>query len=427
MSLDRIYRQALKAFENKDLLKAKKLFLKILKHHPQHLDAHYLLGTLYAEQGLHRKALHHLNEAIKINPNSAMIHTNLGILHLQINDFISAEKSLRTALAIDETLYQAHFNLAIVLQQTNQIAESLDHLLSTLKIDPYFFPALLRVAQIQKESDDLLSAEFNARKAVEIQPENIEALYLLANILAQSEQVEQTIEVYQQLLKLNPDDESAAYVLSILNEKIPSAPPRIHFENIFNEMSGDFDHHLEELGYQGPMQLLSLLKITENTETKFNRLLDIGCGTGAVGQLFHDQVKYLMGIDIADKMLGQCEQTGLYNDLECTDIFALDAKNKDFDLVVAADVFPYLGELNPIIQAIGQRMIPGGFLLFTTERDETAEGYYVDKLSGRYRFSDDYLKEVAQKQQFKIIHMQTEPLRKEKSEWISGHFCVWQK
>ena len=56
MSLDRIYRQAIKAYENKDLLKAKKLFLKILKYHPQHLDAHYLLGTLLAEQGLHKKA-----------------------------------------------------------------------------------------------------------------------------------------------------------------------------------------------------------------------------------------------------------------------------------------------------------------------------------------------------------------------------------
>ena len=427
MSLDRIYRQALKALENKDLLKAKKLFLKILKNNSDHLDAHYLLGTLFAEQGLPRKALHHLNEAIRINPNSAMIHTNLGILHLQSKDLISAEKSLRTALAIDETLYQAHFNLAIVLQQDNHITESIDHLLSTLKIDPYFFPALLQIAQIQKESGDLVSAEFHARKAVKLQPENIDALYFLANILAQSEQVEQTIEIYQQLLKLNPDDESAAYVLGILNEKTPDAPPRIHFENIFNEISDEFDHHLQELGYQGPRQLLSLLHKTEKAETKFNRLLDIGCGTGAVGQLFHDQVKYLMGIDIADKMLGHCEQTGLYDDLDCSDIFDLDAKYTDFDLVIAADVFTYLGELNPIIQAISQRMTSGGFLLFTTERGESAKGYYVDKLSGRYRFSDDYLKEIAQKQQFKIIHMQTEPLRKEKDEWISGHFCIWQK
>ena len=427
MSLDRIYRQALKAFENKDLPKATKLFLKILKHHPNHLDAHYLLGTLFAEQGLHRKALHHLNEAVRINPNSPMIYTNLGIIHLQSNDYKSAEISLRTALAIDENLYQAHFNLAIVLQQTHQITESLDHFLSTLKIDPYFFPALLRVAQIQKESGDLVSAESNARKAVKIQPENIDALYLLANILAQSEQVEQTIEIYQLLLKLNPDDESAAYVLSVLNEKNPNAPPRTHFENIFNDIADKFDHHLQTLGYQGPRQLLSLLQKTEKTQTKFNRLLDIGCGTGAVGQLFHDQVNYLMGIDIADKMLGHCEKTGWYNDLECADLLSLDAMHKDFDLVVAADVFPYLGELNPIIQAIGQRMSSGGFLLFTTERDEIAEGYYVDKLSGRYRFSDEYLKEVAQKQQFKIIHMQTEPLRKEKNEWILGHFCVWQK
>jgi len=356
-----------------------------------------------------------------------MIYTNQGIVFLQIGDYQSAEKSLRTALAIDETLYQTHFNLAIVLQQTGQREESLQHLHSTLNIDPYFVPALLRAAQIQKQSGDLVSAEFNVRKALGLQPENIDALYLLANILAQSEQVEKTIEVYQQLLKLNPDDKSAAYVLNILHEEIPGSPPRIHFENIFNEMADDFDHHLQGLGYQAPGQLFSLLQKTENNKTRFNRLLDIGCGTGAVGQLFHDQVDYLMGIDIADKMLGHCQQTGLYHDLACSDIFELDAVSKDFDLVVAADVFPYLGELNPIIQAIGQRMTSGGFLLFTTERGETADGYYVDKLSGRYRFSDDYLTQVAQQQQFKIIQMQTERLRKEKNEWISGHFCMWQK
>ena len=427
MSLDRLHRQALKAYEDKELPKARKLFEKILKINPEHLDAHYLLGTLLAQLGLPKKALVHLNTAARINPDSPMVLTNMGIIHLQANNYPDAEKCFQDSIALDSNQFQAHFNLAILFQQKQQIADAIDSYQFALKLEPNFFPALMCVAYLQLETGDFSSAEFNMRRAVSLQPDNVEALHLLSNILAQSGQLEPTREVYKRLLAINPDDSSARYVLNILNGETPKAPPRIHFEKIFNSLSGKFDAHLKELGYQGPERLLSLLQKIEITERKFNRLLDVGCGTGAVGQIFHTQTEYVLGIDIADKMLEHCRKTEFYNQLECTDIFELDKIHTDFDLVVAADVFPYLGDLNPVIKAIGERMIAGGYLLFTTERDQKSDRYFVDKLSGRYRFNDDYLKDIARQELFEIICMQIEPLRQEKGDWLEGHFCVWQK
>ena len=139
----------------------------MLKKNARHLDSHYLLGTLFAQQGKRQKAFQHLNSAARLNPESPLVQTNLGILHQQDGNYQQAEECLRAAIAIDSGLFQGHFNLAIVLQNENRLPEAIQSLLSALQIDPHFPQALLRIAQLQKETGNISLAEFYAAKALQ--------------------------------------------------------------------------------------------------------------------------------------------------------------------------------------------------------------------------------------------------------------------
>ena len=78
MSIDKLLRKAIEKHENLEYEEAGKLYRKILSTKPRHLDANYLLGTLYSECGDYEKAKQHLARASLINPNSPMVQVNLG-------------------------------------------------------------------------------------------------------------------------------------------------------------------------------------------------------------------------------------------------------------------------------------------------------------------------------------------------------------
>lgn len=427
MSSQRAFQRAVEAYERRSLGTARKAFEKILRNEPNHLDARYLLGTLCAEQGQRRQAFHHLNKAAELDPESAMIRTNLGILYQQEGDLVHAEEFFRAALRRDDSLFQAYFNLAVVLYKQHRLGEALATLRHTLRLAPHLFNAHLLIAKVHKEAGDTAQAEISIRKAIELQPEHVEALHLLANVLMAQQQYPEARGIYQRIISLSPEDASAAYAFRILNGERPDAPPRQHVQGIFNELAESFDDHLEELGYRGPQILLELLNGLFSQGHRFRRMLDIGCGTGGAGQAFRDQVDYCQGIDIAERMVDISRETGCYHQLAVAEVQDLPAEDADFDLVVAADVLPYFGDLAKVLPAIFQRMESGGYLLLTAEQLNGDGDYRVDTASGRYQMSGAYLRQAAQEHGFEVVAMETHPLRRERGEWQDGLFSIWQK
>lgn len=81
----------------------------------------------------------------------------------------------------------------------------------------------------------------------------------------------------------------------------------------------------------------------------------------------------LVGVDLSPAMAKQAEAKGVYDTLVVGDILdylrAIAAEGDDFaSLVVAADVFVYLGDLLPVLTAAAAILQPGcGLLAFTVE------------------------------------------------------------
>jgi predicted TPR repeat methyltransferase len=71
-----------------------------------------------------------------------------------------------------------------------------------------------------------------------------------------------------------------------------------------------------------------------------------------------------------------------------------------FDLIVAADVLVYLGDLQPLFVAVRARLKGNGLWLFTTEKSETGDFGLGEKR--RYRHSEAYLRGLADAHGFDV-------------------------
>jgi predicted TPR repeat methyltransferase len=101
-------------------------------------------------------------------------------------------------------------------------------------------------------------------------------------------------------------------------------------------------------------------------------VLDLGCGTGLAGMALRDLAGRLEGVDLSARMLARARARGLYHSLDKADLVTtLAAGDAAYDLIVAADVLIYLGDLARVFSGAAGRLVPGGRFAFTLEKAGT--------------------------------------------------------
>lgn len=96
-------------------------------------------------------------------------------------------------------------------------------------------------------------------------------------------------------------------------------------------------------------------------------VLDLGCGTGAVGRALQSRPRTLTGVDLCAAMVARARETGAYDVLEVSSIedylhFAL---GKGVDVITAASVFIHIGNLDEIADACWWALENKGIVAFT--------------------------------------------------------------
>src|SRR5690606_14265007 len=98
------------------------------------------------------------------------------------------------------------------------------------------------------------------------------------------------------------------------------------------------------------------------------------------------------------------------------------------DLIVAGDVFVYLGQLDEIVAESKRVLRPQGSLAFSVEvlkdADDAAE--YRLQTSGRYSQSLTYLDKLASSNAFNVLVSESVTLRTEHQQAIAGQVLVWR-
>jgi predicted TPR repeat methyltransferase len=96
------------------------------------------------------------------------------------------------------------------------------------------------------------------------------------------------------------------------------------------------------------------------------------------------------------------------------------------DLVLAADVFIYVGHLEAVFEALSPRMQPGGWLAFTVE--EADPGLAVQLHSTlRYAHALSYLQGLAAQHGWQWARLHRAPLRLDQAQPLMGAYVYLQK
>lgn len=218
-------------------------------------------------------------------------------------------------------------------------------------------------------------------QALELAPDWPPALFLLGKALMATEARHDARIALQRVVALDSADTLGASVL-LAQMGAPPVMPDAYIAALFDEYAPRFEAHLSKtLGYCAPSMLAAALA----PHAPFARAVDLGCGTGLMGKALGEQVQHLSGCDLSARMIDQARASGLYAALQTLGIDAFMATLPDasLDLVVAADVFCYLPDLQAVFAHCARVLKPGGVFAFTIQRlepDAPPEGLSPDGL-----------------------------------------------
>ena len=150
-----------------------------------------------------------------------------------------------------------------------------------------------------------------------------------------------------------------------------SVPAPAYVEALFDDYAPRFEESLvAKLGYRVPEALAAAIgeAMAARGAERVGRALDLGCGTGLMGEQLRPFADRLEGVDLSAKMLAEARRKGIYDRLEKADLVTfLSGDEGNAGLIVAADVFNYVGALEPALSAASRALMPGGLLGFSLE------------------------------------------------------------
>ncbi len=190
---------------------------------------------------------------------------------------------------------------------------------------------------------------------------------------------EDAATAWRQCLTLDPADHFGARLdLARIGAMPAEEATSENFSGVlFDGYAERFDSHLTQaLHYNGPALLkAALARACAGRARHFGTTYDLGCGTGLMGAALRDETGFLAGCDLSPRMIELARAKTrnndgpLYDKLAVAGLTSFLASRPDHsaDLVVAADVFAYLGELGPAFAQSARVLQDDGLLAFTVQ------------------------------------------------------------
>ena len=234
-------------------------------------------------------------------------------------------------------------------------------------------------------------------------------------------------EAFRATLRADPSDaQGAGARLALLGVgEAPKSLPKAYVARLFDDYARRFDQHLTgELDYRAPALILDGLDAVAGAR-RFARGLDLGCGTGLMGAALRGRVDELVGVDLSPAMIAEARETGCYDALEVGDVveFLATRERGEIDLVVAADVLAYFGDLAEVVSSAARTLAPGGLFAFTVETFD-GEGYRLGATT-RFAHSSAYARETAAAAGLRPLALVDASARREAGRDVPGLVCVF--
>ncbi|PKR54814.1 class I SAM-dependent DNA methyltransferase [Thalassospira marina] len=284
----------------------------------------------------------------------------------------------------------------------------------------------LDVALAMAARGDIEAAIEVATAAIEADSEWDEAYFALGEMHEKAGQGEQAVEAYRQYLMRDETDRMGAEVRLMLLGAVAMRdrlPPE-YVRALFDDYAPRFERSLrDKLIYRAPELMYEAVRTLLADLPRPLEVLDLGCGTGLVADVFAGQVDVLDGVDLSPRMLNRARAKGMYRDLREADITAMpDMATAQYGMVIAADVLNYLGDLEGVLAMIRSRLVAGGILVMSLEEGDI---YPFDLGPGqRFRHHPDIIFDWLKKAGLEVVSNQQGVLRQEKGVSVMGRIVV---
>jgi predicted TPR repeat methyltransferase len=273
-------------------------------------------------------------------------------------------------------------------------------------------PLTLHAAQLLIMAGHRDEAAAAMKELVDRNPDDLQAHQQLAALLKRMARPLEAEQVFKKAALIeakmyvtqNHDVQETAHFFeaSTSQHSAPQTAPIPYVTSLFDQYAETFDALLRiSLDYKAPELLLAACRKVSSINLESLDILDLGCGTGLAGEIFRPFAKQLIGVDLSTKMLAIAREKLIYDDLQAGDIVPyLQKMTKACSLILAADVFVYLGDLDTVFSAVKRALAPGGHFAFTVEASAEAD-YYLQSVR-RYAHSRSYLERLVVEHQFEI-------------------------
>lgn len=247
--------------------------------------------------------------------------------------------------------------------------------------------------------------------------------------LGRAEEAEIALRRY---LALDPADHMGAGVkLSLMGLAAPdTAMSAAYVQSLFDQYAPYFESALVgKLAYKIPEFLADAIFSAAEPGARFSRALDLGCGTGLAVAALAGHIGAADGVDIAPAMVEEARRKKLYARLETAEITDFLSRTQDsaYDLVLAADVFVYVGPLEDIFGEVARVLSPGGLFAFSVQSaDETRAPWMLGE-DHRYAHTLAYLNACTAAAGLLPVSAAPCTLRQNAGLPVSGHLLVLRK
>lgn len=286
-------------------------------------------------------------------------------------------------------------------------------------------------ARMLAEGGDPAAAAELMEQALQLAPAWAAGWLRLAEYLEKAERPSDAAPALRRVLELDPQDIfGAGLKLALLGEvATPDKPPSRYVEALFDDYADRFEAALvERLDYSVPGKLARLVRRVRGEAGAFECAVDLGCGTGLFGVEIRSGVKRLEGFDLSANMLAKAEEKGIYDHLARSDLslpagdsglFGDGLPARRADLVGAADVLMYLGDLSNAFALTAALAAPGVVFAFSVEDAATKDGFHLAP-SLRYAHSESYVRGALHAAGFETTEIERTVIRMDGGKPVSG-------
>ncbi|HEY8359524.1 MAG TPA: methyltransferase domain-containing protein [Ramlibacter sp.] len=345
-----------------------------------------------------------------------------GLAHYEAGRLPQAGEQFAAALALAPGRPSLLTNRGAVRLKLGQREEALGLLQQALVQEPDNVEALGHSAAALAELGESMQALARFDRALALDPTRASLWTLRGSVLKELGRDTEAAASFQAALERGGDRELNRYYLAGVSRMEPPPPnaPRHYVEDLFDGYAEQFDTHLvQALRYDAPRRLAERL-----AGRACRAALDLGCGTGLCGPFLRPLAASVTGVDLSRNMLDKAQALGTYDTLLQADVAEyLAAAREPFDLVIAADVFVYVGRLEGVFRDVARLLPPGGTFCFTVEEALAGEDVAL-RTSLRYAHSEAYLRRLAQENGLRLVALERAPVREEQRQPIPGLF-VW--